>query len=240
MFCVCEWQESLVLFLTFAFKNLQWETTCRHQIFDSSAEWFPCLYGCWFNAAQSSFVLCIAAESCNVHFCAALLQKDSWSLDAVCDCQSLLSDSQWFQTLFNNVRLWSSLFTAVQWCLHATNRVVQRPFWCSWGAVTQCFGHLCAEQSMSLSTMFSTLIEARWSSSVPLYSAHCCWELLSGAHWCERFFFEYTVLGSFVRQYSFGHRYCVVLFVNVPCWSMPLCARCCFFSNLWCSTLIYA
>mgnify|MGYP007022716948 CR=1 FL=1 len=105
------------VFLTFDFKNLQWESTCRHQIFDSSAELFPCLYGCWFNAAQSSFVLCIAAESCNVHFCAALLQKDSWSLDAVWDCQSLFRDGQWFQTLLNNVRRWSSLITDVQWCL---------------------------------------------------------------------------------------------------------------------------
>ena len=99
---------------------------------------------------------------------------------------------------------------------------------------------VCGTKHAIVPQCFSTLIEARWCSSVLLYSVHCCWELLNGAHWCERFFLEYAVLGSFVRQYSFGHRYCVVLFVNGPWWSMPFGARCCLFSNLWCSTLIYA
>ena len=228
-----------MLFRTFQFKSLQWETTCRHHIFDLSATWFPFLSGSWFNAAQSSFVLCIAAASCNVHFCAALLQKDSWSLNAAWDCQRLFRDSQWFQTLFNNVRLWSSLFTAVQWCLDATNRVVQRPFWCSWGAAVFCTS-VCGTKHAIVPQCFSTFIEARWCSSVLLYSGQCCWELLNGAHWRERFFLEYAVRGSFVHQYSCGHRYCVVLCDNGPWWSMPLGARCCLFSNLWCSTLLYA
>ena len=59
-------------------------------------------------------MLCIAVASSNVHFCAARLQKDSWSLDGIRDCWSLSLDSQWFQKLFDNVRLWSLLFTAVQ------------------------------------------------------------------------------------------------------------------------------